>query len=97
MSNGKVETDLKLDFNDVLIKPRTSRINTRQDVNLNCLYKFTEGTHEWWGIPILSSNMHHTGTLNMATAINKLGLGVCFSKYCDRKNLIDFLTHDELD
>lgn len=93
--HNKVETNLKLDFNDVLIKPCTSSIDSRQHVNLNCNYEFKYGKYSWIGIPILSSNMHHTGTLNMATAINKLGLGVCFSKYCDPENLIDFLVHDK--
>ena len=36
----KIENDLKLDFSQVLIRPKRSTINSRSDVNLNRTMKF---------------------------------------------------------
>lgn len=58
MSNKIINpTAPKLDFRDVLIVPKTSFIESRQYVNLNAKYKFRYSRKEWYGVPIISSNM----------------------------------------
>ena len=36
----KIETEIKLDFSDVLIRPKRTSINSRSDVNLSRSMKF---------------------------------------------------------
>ena len=62
----KVETELLLDFNDVLIKPKVSDITlTRADVNINIPWASTEAT------PIVIANMMSTGTYKIAKIASK--------------------------
>ena len=60
----RIEYDVKLDFRDVLIRPKRSVLKTRADVSLEREFKFllkhTKTT--WRGVPIIASNMDHTGT-----------------------------------
>lgn len=61
----KIENDTKLDFNDVLIKPKRNNMTSRNDVNLENTYTFKHSKRTWTGIPIIASNMDTTGTFEM--------------------------------
>ena len=37
---NKIETGLKLDFNNVLIRPKRSTLNSRADIDLSRKFKF---------------------------------------------------------
>lgn len=52
-----IESDVKLDFNDVLFRPKRSTIKSRKDVMLNREFSFKNSRQTWSGIPIVSSNM----------------------------------------
>ena len=67
----RIEEDIKLDFKDVLIRPKRSTLKTRADVELEREYKFVHCEHIWRGVPIIASNMDHTGTFAMASALAK--------------------------
>lgn len=53
----RIESDIKLDFCDVLLKPKRSTISSREDVDLTRTFKFKYADFEWTGVPIISSNM----------------------------------------
>ena len=57
----KIEQELKLDFNDVLIRPKRSTLSSRSEVDLLCTFVFKnkngEIKKEWTGIPIMAANM----------------------------------------
>lgn len=53
----QLETDIKLDFSDVLIKPKHSTITSRQQVELEREFHFRYSSKKWKGIPIISANM----------------------------------------
>lgn len=53
----QIETDVKLDFSDVLIKPKHSTISSRNQVSLKREFKFKYSFRKWTGIPIISANM----------------------------------------
>ena len=57
--------ETKLDFSDVLIKPRYSKINSRRDVSLETNYKTKWARKQINGFLIVA-NMDTTGTFNMA-------------------------------
>ena len=60
----KVDKGIKLDFSDVLIKPRISDSKlTRKDIDLNVDYGYFKG------VPIVITEMTSTGTYKMARAL----------------------------
>lgn len=64
-----VETDLKLGFSDVLIRPKRSNLKSRSQVDLQRTFKFLHSKHEWSGIPIIAANMDTTGTFEVADVL----------------------------
>lgn len=65
----KIEDGLKLDFKDVLIRPKRSGLTSRSEVSLERTFHFRNKS--WTGIPIFSSNMDTTGTFEMAKELTK--------------------------
>lgn len=53
----RIENDIKLDFQDVLLKPKRSTIRSRKEIDLNRTFKFRHVDWTWTGVPIISSNM----------------------------------------
>ena len=64
----RIEQDIKLDYKDVLFKPKRSKLESRRDVDLTRTFKFHYG-NEWTGVPIMSSNMDGVGTFAMAKVL----------------------------
>jgi len=58
-----LESGVKLDFDDVLIKPKRSTIESRKDVDLIRVFKTRHGK-KFDGVPVIASNMA-TGNFNM--------------------------------
>src|SRR5208282_4899208 len=61
----------KLDFDDVLLRPMTSSLNSRADVDLTRTFKFLHSPKTWTGVPIIAANMDTVGTIEMALALQK--------------------------
>ena len=77
-----IENEIKLDFNDVLIKPKRSNLNSRSEVELLREFKFKHvNDYTWKGIPIMISNMDTTGTFEMAIEGSKFNIMTCIHKY----------------
>ena len=62
----RIEEDIKLDYSDVLFRPKRSTLHSRKDVNLKRTYRFKYSNHEWSGIPIMAANMDGVGELEVA-------------------------------
>lgn len=77
----KVIEDTKLGFDNVLIKPKKSCINSRKDVNLLCEYEFKYSKQKWSGIPLIAANMDTTGTVEMANKLASLNCLTALHKY----------------
>jgi len=77
----RIEDSIKLDFSDVLIKPKRSRLGSRKDVNLERSYSFLHSEEDYRGIPIIAANMDHTGTFEMADALVKSKLDTALHKH----------------
>lgn len=65
----RIEEDIKLDFKDVLIRPKRSTLKSRAEVDLVREYKFVHNSLRWKGVPIIASNIDHTGTFAMANVL----------------------------
>ena len=53
----RIEDEIKLTFDDVLIRPKRSTLISRSEVKLEREFKFRHNKHTWEGIPIFSANM----------------------------------------
>ena len=87
----RILEDTKLDFSDVLISPKRSTLTSRKDAELSRHFTFRYSNHTWTGIPIVASNMDHTGTYKMHEAFVKFDMLVAlckFEKYEPKDNLI---------
>ena len=76
----RIENEVLLDFNDVLIRPKRSTLNSRREVVLERTYKFKHSGAQWRGIPIMAANMDGVGTIELATALESLKLFTCLVK-----------------
>lgn len=86
-----IENDLKLDFKDVLIRPKRSNLKSRNDVNLDINISFKHNQNiKWSGIPIMVSNMDTTGTFEMALELTKNKIFTCIHKYYSVEQWVDF-------
>ena len=86
----RIEYDVKLDFSDVLIRPKRSVLKTRADVSLEREFKFRHTQTVWHGVPIIASNMDHTGTINMAKALSEHHLLTALDKFIALDDLKKF-------
>lgn len=77
----KIDNEIKLDFDDVLLVPQRSQVASRRDVDLNRTFKFYHSPKSWTGIPIMVANMDTTGTYNMGTILSKHGAITCLHKH----------------
>ena len=70
----RIESDLKLGFKDVMIRPKRSTLKSRSQVSLQREFKFLHANNSWQGVPIIAANMDTVGTFEMAIALaeNKL-------------------------
>ena len=79
----RIEEDIKLDFKDVLIRPKRSTLSSRRAVDLVRRYKFKHSHYEWSGVPIMAANMDGVGTLAMAHALYQHRMFTCLVKNID--------------
>jgi len=76
----RIEDEIKLDFKDVLIRPKRSTLSSRKEVDLTRTYKFKHSRAEWTGVPVIAANMDGVGTLEMAAALQQHNMFTCTVK-----------------
>ncbi len=88
----RIEEDVKLDFKDVLIRPKRSTLASRKEVDISRPYKFKWSQREFDGVPIISANMDGVGTLAMAKAfaLDGNGLSVALHKHYPIEDLLAY-------
>ena len=80
----KIEDDIKLDFADVLIRPKRSNLDSRNKVQLLRQFNFKlpgDKKFSWTGVPIMASNMDTIGTFVMAEAMHRHDAMCAVHKY----------------
>jgi GMP reductase len=81
----RIEYDIKLGFQDVMIRPKRSTLKSRAEVSLNREFKFLNSKKEWSGVPIMAANMDTVGTFEMALALAKKKLFTAIHKHYNDK------------
>lgn len=76
----RIESDVKLDFCDVLLKPKRSEISSRKEVDITRKFKFKHSQFSWEGIPIISSNMTSVTNEEVASIMCDREMLACLPK-----------------
>tara|TARA_Y100000034_G_scaffold109461_1_gene140816 strand:+ start:673 stop:1683 length:1011 start_codon:yes stop_codon:yes gene_type:complete len=82
----RIIDDIKLDFNDILIAPKRSQLTSRKEAILTREFKFKHSKQEWEGIPIIASNMDHTGTMDMYEELDEYAMLTALCKFVEFPN-----------
>ncbi|MBI1891591.1 MAG: GMP reductase [Burkholderiales bacterium] len=85
-----IEESIKLDFKDVLIRPKRSTLPSRSNVDIRREFIFHHSGKKYFGIPIMAANMDSTGTFEMATALGTQGLSAALHKHYAENELVGF-------
>jgi GMP reductase len=91
----RIENDPKLDFKDVLIRPKRSTLASRSNVTIERQVPFRHAKRSWSGFPLIAANMDVTGTIPMAKALKKHGAMVALHKHYGADVLVDFFRSEE--
>ncbi len=77
----RIESDIKLGFKDVMIRPKRSTLKSRAEVLIDRRFKFMHTDHEWEGIPVIAANMDTVGTFSMALVLSAYKLITAIHKH----------------
>tara|TARA_R100000008_G_scaffold58974_1_gene36725 strand:- start:4393 stop:5457 length:1065 start_codon:yes stop_codon:yes gene_type:complete len=89
----KIDNEIKLDFDDVLLVPQRSVAASRKQVELKRAFKFYHSPKEWRGMPLMAANMDTTGTFKMGSALNKHQAITCLHKHYDAEEIEAYFKH----
>ena len=99
----RLEEDIKLDYKDVLIRPKRSTLKSRSEVSLerktnfrNYVPAFDIGDYHYCGIPIMAANMDGVGTMEMADVLATGEIFTCLVKTYTAEELIQYFYGDGL-
>ncbi|MGL4975798.1 MAG: GMP reductase [Bosea sp. (in: a-proteobacteria)] len=91
----RIENDPKLDFRDVLIRPKRSTLASRSGVEIERAVPFRHAKKGWTGFPLIAANMDVVGTMSMARALKRVGAMVALHKYYSVEELVAFLRSED--
>lgn len=77
----KIINELKLDFDDVLIRPKRSYLSSRAEVDILREFSFLHSRRKLTCVPIMVANMDTTGTIHMARSLSQHGAVTCLHKH----------------
>ena len=100
----RLETEVKLDYKNVLIRPKRSTLGSRKEVDLERGFTFRNYTPQfrdkaadkhYRGVPIMAANMDGVGTFEMADALSAQGIFTCLVKTYTVNELVDFFDSEK--
>lgn len=86
----KIINELKLDFDDVLIRPKRSTLNSRSEVCIQREFKFKYSPRKLIAVPIMVANMDTVGTFAMAKTLSEYQSITCLHKHYTSSQYINF-------
>ena len=96
-----LENDIKLDYKDVLIRPKRSRLTSRKNVTMERSYNFVGAKgarindYDYNGVPIMAANMDGVGTFEMARTLSNHKMFTCLVKTYSAEELADFFSEPQ--
>tara|TARA_B110000483_G_scaffold83041_1_gene103111 strand:+ start:233 stop:1372 length:1140 start_codon:yes stop_codon:yes gene_type:complete len=98
----RIESDIKLDYSSVLMRPKRSTLGSRKEVDLHRRFTYRHykpsepglnrrSEHgDFKGIPLMASNMDGVGTLDMADKLAKQRIFTCLVKTYTVTELVSY-------
>jgi len=96
----RIEDEVKLDYSDVLIRPKRSTLGSRKEVRMERKFQFANydrdiaqpepDEYHYEGIPIMASNMDGVGTFEMADRLAEFKVFTCLVKTYSVQQLVDY-------
>lgn len=83
----RIEVERKLDFDDVLIRPKRSGLKSRAEVDLKRSFKLPHAGMTITGVPIIAANMDTVGTVKMAEALAEHDMYTALQKHYPKEDL----------
>ncbi len=99
----RIDSEVKLDYNNVLIRPKRSTLTSRREVDLarrftyrNYSADFPDNVSDvhYEGVPIMAANMDGVGTFDMADKLAEGGLFTCLVKTYTVNELVSYFDND---
>ena len=85
----RIEEEIKLDYSDVLFRPKRSTLKSRSEVDLKRKYKFKHSKLTWEGVPIIASNMDGVGEVGIAKKLSSFKMMTALTKQHGDKEVKD--------
>ena len=76
----RLDNEVKLDYKDVLLKPKRSTLSSRRDVEMTRSFTFINSGETYECCPIVASNMDGVGTFSMAKVIQEYKMMTTITK-----------------
>jgi len=86
----RIDSEIKLDFKDVLFRPKRSTLKSRSEVELKREFKFRNSGRTYSGVPVMAANMDTTGTFEIARCFNEHNMFVCMHKHYSLDEWVQF-------
>ena len=77
----RIEQEIKLDYKDVLFKPKRSTLNSRKEVDITREFTFYNSKQKRTWVPIIAANMDTIWTIEMAKVLYEYGILTCLHKF----------------
>lgn len=90
-----IEHEIKLDYKDVLIRPKRSTLTSRSEVDITREFEFRHARLPYRGIPIIAANMDTIGTFEMARALDRFALSTALHKHYSVDECVRFFAELE--
>ena len=90
-----IENTVRLDFKDVLIRPKRSTLTSRSEVDITREFRFRHSPEVYNAIPIIAANMDTTGTFEMARALGRHGMSTALCKHYSVEEYVAFFSELE--
>jgi GMP reductase len=92
----RLDNDIKLDYKDVLIRPKRSTLKSRKQVRLERKFKFRNSKAEYEGVPIMASNMDGVGIFEMADTLAEQNIFTCLVKTYSVEQLTIYFNNNDV-
>ena len=99
----RIGTEVKLDYSDVLIRPKRSTLGSRKEVSLERTFTFRNyepdamtmetirpESGQYTGVPIMAANMDGVGTFEMADVLSAQSIFTCLVKTYSVEELVEY-------
>jgi len=90
-----IDNEIKLDFKDVLIRPKRSNLKSRNDVFLERVFITKHSKQTISGIPLMIANMDTCGTFDMFLECQKHKIMTCIHKHYTIQDWHEFISNNK--